>query len=281
MRKVVLFALFVTLGFAGIGGGDAVAAATRVPWSELPRTQQDIEVFMDVGATATEIDAVDRLIRSTPTVRRFAFLDHADAYREFKRIFRNKPKLVRSTLPRDLPQSFRLDMRSKRAADSFAEEVRQTPGVDSAEPTYPKSGRQMLVAVRMCQQRGATFQLFMDVSAGPEQLEAARALVAAEPGLTVVRVLSHDDAYTEFTQAFASEPDIVRGTEPEDLPTSVRFEATSSPSDDFIGRVEAAPGVDSLVSPPDMCKDVLRLLAKGSTEEQVSKVLTQRQYRTA
>jgi cell division transport system permease protein len=71
-----------------------------------------LEIFMNVKATPQQIQGVeDNLkadMKSGGTVKSYRHLNKADAYEEFKRIFRRDPDLVSTITADDLPESFRV-----------------------------------------------------------------------------------------------------------------------------------------------------------------------------
>ena len=75
---------------------------------------------------------------STPTTRAsksYRFLNHDDAYNEFKKIFADQPALVESTTPDALPESFRvvpIDGRADRSRSPTS--TQDAPGVDTSSP---------------------------------------------------------------------------------------------------------------------------------------------------
>ena len=90
----------------------------------------DFEVFMRPRATSTEVAAVRSALRSDAGVRQFRFLSHADAYREFTRLFRGQSGLITSTSAADLPESFRVKSRSARSSQRTKRRLTPFAGVD-------------------------------------------------------------------------------------------------------------------------------------------------------
>ena len=286
MHRVVVFALsmmFVVTFPAAVAVGAPWSFRGAHEVSTLATSETDVEVFMLVNATRAQIDGVERHVARSALVRRYAQVDKRAAYREFKRIFRKNQELVHSIRPSDLPESFRVDLRSEADAERFATSARHMRGVESAEPHWTPTEAEMLSMVRDCNHRGdLTFEVFMRVSATQAQLDATRQLIEAQPGVQIVRVLSKDDAYAEFTEIFASQPDLLRKVGPQDLPMSIRVHADGGyPSQDLIDRVEAAAGVESVETPSDMCIEIGKLVAQGLTPEQVAKFMFEQVNGTA
>jgi cell division transport system permease protein len=68
----------------------------------------ELEVFMLPRATPSQIRDVRQQLADSQQVKDFRFLDHQDAYEEFKRLFKDSPDLVKNVSPEDLPTSFRI-----------------------------------------------------------------------------------------------------------------------------------------------------------------------------
>jgi hypothetical protein len=95
-------------------------------------TGVDIEVFMNVKATDQQILEVHNELARDPDIAGYRFLDHADAYREFKRLFADQPVLIQHETPAGLPTSFRLTIRSGVAGNRVATRYERVSGVDTA-----------------------------------------------------------------------------------------------------------------------------------------------------
>jgi cell division transport system permease protein len=90
-----------------------------------------LEVFMTVKATQQQIDAVEKNLKDDVNVKSFRHLTKADAYSEFKRIFRRNPDLVNSIRAQDLPESFRVVPKRAELTEVVKGEFRTQQGVDS------------------------------------------------------------------------------------------------------------------------------------------------------
>ena len=92
---------------------------------------REFEVFMNPSATAAQVAAVRTTLRSDANVRSFYYLSHADAYREFSRLFRRQPGLVSSTQASDLPESFRVKARNARSVQLAKLRLEPLGGVEA------------------------------------------------------------------------------------------------------------------------------------------------------
>src|SRR5512143_921999 len=97
-----------------------------------------LEIFMKVDATQQQIDDVGAALKKDPNVKSYRHLTKADAYAEFKRIFRSKPDLVNSITAKDLPESFRVapkagDVPLDTLTSNLQKQYRTQLGVDSVE----------------------------------------------------------------------------------------------------------------------------------------------------
>src|SRR6476619_398714 len=105
---------------------------------------------------------------------------------------------------------------------------------------------------------GVELEIFMQVKASTNQIDAVEATLKANPGVKSYRFLAHDDAYAEFKKLFADQPVLVENETPEGLPTSFRVvpktpQLTSSIGNEF----QNVPGVDQINTP---AKEVQTLL---------------------
>jgi hypothetical protein len=97
------------------------------------------EIFMAVRAKPSSTSAVRTKLESDPDVVKYRFLDHQDAYDEFKRLFADQPDLLKAE-PSDgshLPESFRLDLRAGAALETVAARYRRMPGVQDIGTPKP------------------------------------------------------------------------------------------------------------------------------------------------
>jgi cell division transport system permease protein len=74
-------------------------------------------VYMHVGATQEQVDAVDRDLKANKLVDHFEYYDATRSYDLFKKIFsKDSPELVNTLKPEDLPTSFRIKPKNPDAA---------------------------------------------------------------------------------------------------------------------------------------------------------------------
>ena len=92
-----------------------------------------LEVFMTVKATDQQIAGVEQALKDDVNVKSYRHLTKADAYREFKRIFRRNPDLVNSIRAQDLPESFRVVPKRAELTNTVQGEFKTQQGVESVE----------------------------------------------------------------------------------------------------------------------------------------------------
>jgi cell division transport system permease protein len=96
-----------------------------------------LEIFMTVKATDQQISGVEQNLKADEkpggNVKSYRHLTKADAYREFKRIFRRNPDLVNSIRAQDLPESFRVVPKRAELTDTVQSEFKTQQGVESVE----------------------------------------------------------------------------------------------------------------------------------------------------
>ena len=93
----------------------------------------ELEIFMNVDANQQQINSVrsdlEELI-AAKQVRNYKFLNKADAYAEFKRIFKDQPALIESTTEDALPTSFRVAPTRGELTEEVSARFNSVPGVD-------------------------------------------------------------------------------------------------------------------------------------------------------
>jgi cell division protein FtsX len=273
MRRGAAVIGFVVVAVALLGL-PAGAKPDEVPYGRLH--QPDVEIFMTVDATDAQVDGMERHVRGASAVGRYAQLDEHDAFHEFQRIFARNRKLVKSVQADDLPQSFRVDLVHDDHASGFARGVRHFPGVDTVttpRQDAPKQAVALLAMIRGCQTNEVDLEIFMEVNATQAEIDAATQAVTAESGLTVLRVLSKDDAYAEFQSTFASNPALVESISAADLPVSIRVRTARRVPDETIARLGSVPGVESVETPHVVCDSIRSLLQQGLTPKEVARLM--------
>jgi cell division transport system permease protein len=110
-----------------------------------------LEIFMNTNPNATQrqVDAVRNQLDAAKgpkgDVKSYRFLNHQDAFDEFKRIFRRNPDLVSSIRPQDLPESFRVVPKRAELTDTVKKEFETVQGV--GEVTTPGEALKGLIDV--------------------------------------------------------------------------------------------------------------------------------------
>jgi hypothetical protein len=92
----------------------------------------DVELWMSIGATSAQTTRLRTAIAADHDIASYRFLDHQAAYREFKNLERDQPALLASVLPTDLPESFRLYLRSSASPAAVQHRYQRFPGVHDA-----------------------------------------------------------------------------------------------------------------------------------------------------
>lgn len=93
-------------------------------------------------------------------------------------------------------------------------------------------------------------EIFMNVDASTQQVDAVAAALANDDRITRVQHLTKDDALAEFRETFADEPALLETTTADDLPESFRL-SLEDPDDagDVDLTYQSVPGVDKTVRP--------------------------------
>src|SRR5689334_17055690 len=89
----------------------------------------ELEVFMTVSATQSQINDMRTALQAEPHIKHIQYLNHEEAYKEFKRIFRDSPDLIKNVGPKDLPTSYRIAPTDAKYTELIANEFRSRAGV--------------------------------------------------------------------------------------------------------------------------------------------------------
>jgi cell division transport system permease protein len=89
-----------------------------------------LEIFMNVDATEPQIADVRTALDGDKDIKSFKFFNKKAALREFKRIFRKDPDLVKNITADALPTSFRIVPLKAELTDSIQRRYQAQPGVD-------------------------------------------------------------------------------------------------------------------------------------------------------
>jgi cell division transport system permease protein len=90
-------------------GGILLVSATVDHGTQQWKHGIELEIFMNVGSNAKQVQVIDQELAHDPQVKTYKHLTQADAYAIFKKDFADQPALVESTKPSDLPESFRVE----------------------------------------------------------------------------------------------------------------------------------------------------------------------------
>lgn len=103
--------------------------------------------------------------------------------------------------------------------------------------------------------------VFMDPDASQAAVDAVEASLIENTDVETVRVVSKDEAYTEFEQLFANTPDLVETVRPEALPVSLRITPVDGTSEDAVDAIGASVselgGVWQVIYARDAVRSVL------------------------
>jgi cell division protein FtsX len=90
----------------------------------------DAEVFMQILSTPEQQDAVRARLERAPEIQRIVFVSQEDAFRLFRRMFQDQPKVLADASPDSLPVSYRVWFRSGADPSGLLSELGTTAGVD-------------------------------------------------------------------------------------------------------------------------------------------------------
>jgi hypothetical protein len=135
---VLVVAAALTVGVVLLRGESD--SSVRTPATEPKETsserllplEADATVYMRSDASPADVDAVRDFLLRSAEVRRFAYVDKATAYEDFKRRFRDRPDLVNSIDASALPATFRIIARDCATRPQLIQSLNTLAGVDEA-----------------------------------------------------------------------------------------------------------------------------------------------------
>jgi cell division transport system permease protein len=117
------------LGVLAVGLSGCAAKPAPAPAPASPALIR-VAVFLRDGVTEPQKQAIEARLRAVPRANGLHFETREQAYERFKETFKDSPDLVAQTKPEDLPESFRITLTDRAAADPIMAELRRLPGVD-------------------------------------------------------------------------------------------------------------------------------------------------------
>jgi cell division protein FtsX len=122
--------------FEEAAGVDSINSRTTLLRQQRARachTPADVEAFLSVAASQSEIDVVSAALALVPQVATSTFVTHEVAYQTYQCIFAVEPSYAGLVQPQDLPVSFRLTALPGVDVALLAQRVSAIPGVDSVQ----------------------------------------------------------------------------------------------------------------------------------------------------
>jgi cell division transport system permease protein len=88
-------------------------------------------VYVNPDATHDQISSLKKDLDQSPQVADVSYLDHAQSYDEFKKLFKDDPTIVSTVKPDDLPTSFRVKPKNPDAKviEQLVDKYKSKPGV--------------------------------------------------------------------------------------------------------------------------------------------------------
>jgi cell division transport system permease protein len=88
-----------------------------------------VAIFLQPNVSTNESAAIGHELATTPGVKKYHFVDKAQAYQEFKTIFGGEPDLVNVLTKKDMPPSYRVVPTSKADLTELGKTFSSQPGV--------------------------------------------------------------------------------------------------------------------------------------------------------
>ena len=128
-------------------GGILLVSATVDHGTQQWKHGIELEIFMNVGSTKSQVQVIDRELAADPQVKTYKHLTQADAYAIFKKDFADQPALVESTKPTDLPESFRVEPQKAELTQVLADRYNGQPNIATVI-TAAQQIKRLLTATR-------------------------------------------------------------------------------------------------------------------------------------
>lgn len=128
-------------------GGILLVSATVDHGTQQWKHGIELEIFMNVGSTRTQVQVIDKELAADPQVKTYKHLTQADAYAIFKKDFADQPALVESTKPTDLPESFRVEPQKAELTQVLADRYNGQPNIATVI-TAAQQIKRLLTATR-------------------------------------------------------------------------------------------------------------------------------------
>lgn len=134
---IVLAGVLATV--LAVGGAIAVVAAVFWPWSA-PDQPAVVQVTLTDDARGAEKNAVAEQARDVPGATNVEHHTREEAYRRFKRTFKDKPELVEAARPEDFPEMYVFRVSDRPEAKPGLRKLRELPGVEKVRVLVKPSG---------------------------------------------------------------------------------------------------------------------------------------------
>lgn len=132
MRRLVLVAVTALVLAASAGCG-----VVGLPFGKAARPAAVVSVFLTNTITPQQKQRVGDVLKRSPGVRSVVYVSHEQAYQRAKKVFKDKPELLKSLRPEDLPESYQARLADPARAAKVIAAVKGMPGVQIAQLDSP------------------------------------------------------------------------------------------------------------------------------------------------
>ncbi|MEV4010715.1 permease-like cell division protein FtsX [Nonomuraea angiospora] len=242
------------------------------------------------SATAKQKQALRTFLESRPELSDVRFVNRASAYESFRRDFAGNRTLLKAVRAKDLPESFRLRVKTGADRDRMRHAVYRRPGVgDVIDQTVLYGDTQPMasewdISVYMCV-KGSAMPACLSgrgkangkIATLKEKKAVAKA-IEGTPGVETYIFEDQATAYRNFVESYADNESLVSATRMSDIPESYRLRMRSETDWNAVSRrLARLPGVSQVYN--QRCVDAqTKLLAEyGRGDLPDSKVCAPRQ----
>ncbi|MGH2806504.1 MAG: permease-like cell division protein FtsX [Actinomycetota bacterium] len=127
-RRLAASAVAAVALIACAGGEEPTARATA------PGCKPAVVVYLDAGVSEARQRRVGLVLNDRPEVESTAFHSPAEAFREFKRLYRGQPEIIEDRTVDDFPGFYNVTLTGQNAFDTFEASLVGAIGIDKLVP---------------------------------------------------------------------------------------------------------------------------------------------------
>lgn len=250
MRRAVGVAAVVALLATTVLGSSAAGGSGPEKVASTEIFQPDVALSMRLPEMPGDVEAVEAVILAEHRVRRYAFVDHEEAFLRYQLANQANPEATVGVTADEIPAYFLLVLtngsRPRKLANKFGrlDEVEQTDPPTSQTRVERRETARLFV----CQRFDFHFEVLMRSNATPDEVDAVRTTIESTAELRLVRYINQIHSYLRFRCLNSNRPKVLHRFRPSLFPVffDVAWSGDSRPPA-ILDSLRALPGVDSIV----------------------------------